>query len=70
MVYRPHPKKAGVEISEKLKGNVDQDDIESEARALLTDPRDTITDITVWSDTEEQMVTLINARSLEKELLQ
>lgn len=39
--------------SEWLTGTVERDDVESEARALLTDPRDTIVQVYVWSIRED-----------------
>lgn len=39
-----------------LPGNVEPDDVDAEARALLTDPRDRILRVHVWSDREEQYV--------------
>lgn len=55
-VTRPHPRKEGVFASEWLVGEIDKDDVEAEAGALLTDPRDTITSIAVWSVREESFV--------------
>ncbi len=51
--------------SEWLKGEVESDDVGPEALALLTDPRDTIDHIAVYSDREQQFVTLIRG---EKDL--
>lgn len=43
--------------SEWLRGSeVDRDDVESEARALLADPRDTISSVWVWSVREDAFV--------------
>jgi len=53
-VTRPHKTKKNHFTSEWLRGSVDRDDVESEARALLTDPRDTITSVHVWSEREQQ----------------
>ena len=53
---RPNQKKPGFFTTEWLKGESDHADVESEARALLDDPRDTITDIGVWSVRENQFV--------------
>lgn len=50
-VSRP-AKKAGFFTSEWLKGNVEPEDIPAEAHALLTDPRDTINYVAVWSERE------------------
>jgi hypothetical protein len=52
LVIRPD-KKAGFGRSEWLTGTTDREDIESVARALLDDPRDTITWVGVWSETEQ-----------------
>lgn len=51
VVTRP-AKKPGFHSTEWLKGEVDRDDVLSEAQALLTDPRDTITHVGIWSVTE------------------
>jgi hypothetical protein len=41
---------------------VPEPDVVAEASALLTDPRDTITSVLVWSDSEQQhVVTLTRA---------
>lgn len=42
---------------ESLPGTVEPEDIPGEAEALLTDPRDTITAVLVYSDSENQHVT-------------
>jgi hypothetical protein len=63
-VCRPHPKKKGFARSEWLRGEVGEEPIE-EARALLFDPRDTITSVAVWSERENQFVTLITRRYFE-----
>jgi hypothetical protein len=62
-VGRPHPKKAGFVTCEWLKGGVD--DPIDEARALLYDPRDTIGDVGVYSEHEQQFVTTITKRYFE-----
>lgn len=59
MVTRPKANQPDFATSEWLKGNVDSDDVESEALALLTDPRDTIHAVHVWSETEQQFVTQV-----------
>jgi len=51
--------KPGFYRSQWLKGHVLRDDVEAEADALLTDPRDTILDVCVWSVTEQQFVGVI-----------
>lgn len=52
-VCRPMVAKAGFFRSQWLTGVVDRDDVEGEARALLDDPRDTISRVDVWSIREE-----------------
>ena len=49
IVMRPIAHKPGFGKVEHLKGDVDTDDVVSEAFALLTDPRDTIEHVAVWS---------------------
>jgi len=57
VVCRPHPRKKGHSTSEILTGVTRHGaDVQEEARALLTDPRDTIVTITVWSESEECFV--------------
>ena len=58
MVSRPGTK-AGFYTSEWLTGNVDRDDVETESMALLTDPRDTIDVVHVWSVVENQFITTV-----------
>jgi len=53
---RPHPRKKDRVTTEWLRGVTSSEDVESEARALLQDPRDTITSVSVWSVREEQFV--------------
>lgn len=53
---RPHPRKRGFATSEWLTGAVDRDDVQSEALALLSDPRDTIAGVSVWSINEQCFV--------------
>jgi hypothetical protein len=48
-VSRPHKTKKGFFTSEWLMTPTERDDVESEARALLEDTRDTITNVGVWS---------------------
>ena len=48
-VCRPVKTKPGFFRSQWLSGDVDRDDVETEARALLDDPRDTINLVSVWS---------------------
>jgi hypothetical protein len=45
-----------------LPGNVEVDDIRDEARALLSDPRDTITSVIVFSVHEQRHVTTYKRR--------
>ena len=63
---RPHPKKkAGFHTSDWLKGTSDGPTIQDEAFALLTDPRDTITDIAVWSLSEQSHVMVYRKGDIE-----
>ena len=55
VLSRPDKRK-GFHTTEWLKGETDRDDVFSEAEALLTDPRDTITHVNIWSVTEESFV--------------
>jgi hypothetical protein len=54
-VTRPGTKPGRVS-SEWLKGGLDTADVEAEAQALLADPRDDITQVSVWSVREEQFI--------------
>ena len=56
MVSRPFAAKSGFTHSEWLPGEVDAEDAEDEALALLTDPRDTISHVYIWSLREQQFV--------------
>ena len=56
LVIRPYATKPGFFRSEWLPGAVEADDVENEALALLTDPRDNIDRVHVWSDREDQFV--------------
>lgn len=58
-VVRP-TKRPGFHKGEWLPGYVDGADAETEARALLADPRDTIVCVCVWSTYESQFVTTFN----------
>ena len=58
-VVRPHPKKKGFYRSEWLKGSTEREDVGPEAMALLTDPRDTVIQVAVWSEREACFVTVI-----------
>jgi hypothetical protein len=55
LVIRPSSGKAPWR-GEWLRGQVDADDVEHEARALLADPRDAVRAVHVWSVREEQFV--------------
>jgi len=59
MVIRPVPGKPGFFTSEWLKTPIEPEDVESDALALLNDPRDTITSISVFSERERQYVVTI-----------
>jgi hypothetical protein len=43
-----------------LTGLVEPEDVGSEAWALLTDPRDTIDGVSIWSTYDDQFVTTIS----------
>lgn len=45
--------------TEWLSGLVDAEEVEDEARALVTDPRDTITHVSVWSEKENCYVLVV-----------
>jgi hypothetical protein len=56
-VERPHPKKKGFFRGEWLQPARGSDvDAQEEARALLSDPRDTISHVFVWSNRFNQFV--------------
>lgn len=55
MVVRPSKGRAGAK-TEWLKGTVSSADIAEEAEALLSDPRDKILRVHVWSEKENQFV--------------
>lgn len=42
--------------SEWLKGQTEADDVEEECQALLSDPKDTINTVNVWSERENQFI--------------
>lgn len=63
MVYRTDYTKLGT--TEVLPGYVDTGDVGEEAFALITDPRDDIEYVCVWSVPEEMFVTVIRT---EKDL--
>lgn len=57
MVGRPCTRKGRpAVVTEWLRGSVAKLDVEAEARALLADPRDTITHVYVWSLRDQQFV--------------
>lgn len=56
MVVRPFATKPGFFRSEWLPGVVDSADITAEARALLTDPRDSIVTVDIWSEREQKFI--------------
>lgn len=58
-VTRPFTTKAGFFRTEWLPGIVESEDVGDEALALLSDPRDTIVSVGVWSEREQQFVTTI-----------
>ena len=53
VVCRPHKKKPGFFTNQCLQGSSEGPDAQAEAYALLTDPRDTITVVSVWSEREQ-----------------
>lgn len=55
-VIRPFATKKGFYRSEWLPGMSDKDDVAEEAMAILTDPRDTVITVCVWSVREGQFV--------------
>lgn len=55
-VTRPFATKPGFARGEWLKGTVEAEEAEAEAQALLTDPRDRITAVHLWSEREQQFV--------------
>lgn len=61
-VIRETPKRKVKWHYDALPGNVERDDISGEARALLSDKRDTITSVFVFSVTEAQHVTTYKRR--------
>lgn len=52
-------------VVDTLPGTVEPEDIPAEARALLTDPRDTITSVFVWSEYEQQHVTTYKRKDIQ-----
>ena len=64
LVMRPNLRKPGFGTSEHLKGVIDADDVVSEAFALLTDPRDTIEHVAVWSIREGAYIGVLRKRDV------
>jgi len=60
---RPFTTKRGFYRSEWLKGESSRDEVADEAIAILTDPRDTVVSINVWSVTEQQFIGGYSTRS-------
>lgn len=56
LVIRPFKTKVGFYRSEWLSGETQSDEVMDEVDALLTDPRDNISSIHIWSIKEEQFV--------------
>ncbi len=60
LLGRPHPKAgkaaAGFSTSEWAQGLTEGPDVAEEAQSLLTDPRDTVDMVHVWSEREECFV--------------
>lgn len=56
VVSRPMVTKRGFWRSERLSGSSDGLTTQEEAYALLTDPRDTIDGVSIWSEREEMFV--------------
>ena len=53
LIGRPHKKKRGFFTSEWLVGSEEGPEAQAAAYALLTDPRDTISTVSVWSEREQ-----------------
>jgi hypothetical protein len=51
-----------------LDGETSRDDVMARARTLLTDPRDTIVSVSVWSCTEQQHIGTITADNFDTDL--
>jgi hypothetical protein len=64
-VMRETPKRKMKYHYDALPGKVEVDDIREEARALLSDKRDTITSVYVYSVSEEQHVTTYTRRDFD-----
>lgn len=63
-VSRPVRTKPGFLKGEWLPGQVPREEVVSEAIALLTDPRDSIVDVGVFSVREQQFVTIITQKDI------
>lgn len=55
-LIRPFATKPGFFRSEWLSGVTDSDDVADEALGYLTDPRDNVVSVFVWSQAENQFV--------------
>ena len=64
-VMRETPRRKMPYHYDALPGKVEVEDIESEARALLSDKRDTITSVYVWSETEQQHIMTYRRQDFE-----
>lgn len=67
VVSRPMVTKPRFWRSERLSGSSDGQTAQEEAHALLTDPRDTIDGVSVWSLREEQFVMNYRKTDIEQE---
>ena len=56
MLTRPYVTRKGFYRSEWIMGLTERDDVESEALGYLTDPRDTVIGVNVWSASEQQFI--------------
>lgn len=68
-VERPFKTKPGFYRTEWLPGEVDSADVEEEVTSLLTDPRDSIVSIGLYSVREGQFVTLVRRQDLDRGIL-
>ena len=66
VLTRPFVTKPGFFRSEWLTGETEREDVEGEARAFLSDPRDTIVRVHVWSIREQQFIGGYRGRDVEK----
>lgn len=65
-VLRPTPTRKSPASTETLPGTVARWDVKEEAHSLLTDPRDTIESVYVFSESERQHVTTYRRRDVAK----